>query len=193
MSEDPDRCGITIDLELRDPAWVGLQEAVERARPAALAALAAAPEAAALPRPLELSLVLADDAFVRALNRDYRGQDKATNVLSFASLDEPAAPGVTSAGAAGAPLLLGDVIVARETIAREADEAGKTLAEHLSHLVVHGVLHLLGYRHEADAEAARMEALEVAILLGLGIADPYADRQPDAPARAITAGSGARP
>ncbi|MGF1608009.1 MAG: rRNA maturation RNase YbeY [Kiloniellales bacterium] len=173
MSEDPDSSGITIDLDLRDPTWVGLQEAVEQARRAARAALAAAPEAARLPRPLELSLVLADDAFVRRLNRDYRGQDKPTNVLSFASLDEPAPP----CRAAGAPLLLGDVIVARETLQHEAGEAGKTVTDHLSHLVVHGVLHLLGYAHEAEAEARRMESLEVAILAELGIADPYATQR----------------
>lgn len=183
MSEDPDSCGITIDLELRDPAWTGLQRAVERARLAARAALVAAPEAAHLPRPLELSLVLADDAFVRRLNRDYRGQDKPTNVLAFASLDAAPPSPLAPCGAAGAPLLLGDVVVARETLEREAGEAGRALADHLSHLVVHGVLHLLGYAHEADADAARMEALEIEILTGLGIADPYGTNQAGEPAR----------
>jgi probable rRNA maturation factor len=108
----------------------------------------------------ELSLVLADDATVRRLNHEYRGKDSATNVLSF----PPAFDDET---------LLGDVVLAEETVRREAVEQGKARADHATHLVVHGCLHLLGYDHEDDEEARRMEALEVEILATLGVADPY--------------------
>ncbi len=117
----------------------------------------------------ELSLVLADDALVRTLNRDYRGQDKATNVLSFAALDDEDAPQPDDG-----PLLLGDVIIAFETTRTEAETEGKPLADHLAHLVVHGVLHLLGFDHVDDDEAEEMETLERTILAALGVPDPYA-------------------
>ena len=110
-------------------------------------------------------MVLSDDSAVRALNRDHRGKDAPTNVLSF----PPAL--VPPAGARP----LGDVILAYETVRREALEQGKAAADHLRHLVVHGVLHLSGYDHETEAEAEEMEQLEREILAGLGIADPYAD------------------
>jgi len=119
-------------------------------------------------RAAELSLVLAGDPLVRSLNRRWRGHDAATNVLSF-----PAGDDAVGAG----PLLLGDVVLAYETVAREAQDQGKTLAAHLSHLVAHGVLHLLGWDHESDAEARRMEGLERRILARLGMADPYRLRE----------------
>ncbi len=115
--------------------------------------------------PLMLGLILTDDAEQRGLNRAYRGRDAATNVLAFA-LADPAAP-------AGAPVLLGDVVLAFETIEREATEQEKQLVDHLRHLVVHGVLHLLGFDHENAADAAAMEAREVEILERLGVPDPY--------------------
>lgn len=114
---------------------------------------------------VEVSITLADNATVRRANRQYRGRDKTTNVLSFAQNDgaEPPSP------------LLGDILLAWGTVRDEARDQGKTLADHLTHLVVHGVLHLLGYDHErSPAEAARQEAMEVTILAGLGVADPYA-------------------
>jgi probable rRNA maturation factor len=114
-----------------------------------------------------VSLVLAGDAAVRALNRRWRGRDSATNVLSFASGE---------AGGAGRTVLLGDVVLAFETVAREAAEQGKPLADHFAHLVAHGVLHLLGYDHVKAAEARRMEALERRVLAGLGVGDPYRAR-----------------
>ncbi len=114
--------------------------------------------------------MLSEDATVRALNRQWRGQDKPTNVLSFAAGAETAPP--------GAPCLLGDVVLAYETVAAEAKAQGKPMAHHLCHLVVHGVLHLLGFDHERAAEAERMEALETVILAGLGIADPYEPADP---------------
>jgi probable rRNA maturation factor len=108
--------------------------------------------------------VLADDASVQDLNARWRGKDAPTNVLAFAS-DEPPAK--------GKPVLLGDVVLAYETVSREAKEQGKRLADHLRHLVIHGVLHLLGYDHIKATPAKRMEALETRILASLGVADPY--------------------
>ncbi|WP_243404062.1 rRNA maturation RNase YbeY [Zavarzinia aquatilis] len=141
--------------------------------PAARAAFAAgAARCAALSGatgPAEIAITLSDDAEVRDLNRDWRGKDKPTNVLSF--------PGLEGAMAAllppEAPRPLGDIILAFETCRVEAEEQGKPLADHARHLVVHGVLHLLGYDHEEDAEAEEMEALETMVLAGLGIPDPY--------------------
>jgi probable rRNA maturation factor len=109
----------------------------------------------------ELSVVLASDARVRTLNRTYRGKDKPTNVLSF------------PAGDTGWPVL-GDVVIAQGVMRREARSENKTLAAHFSHLVVHGVLHLLGYDHVRDRDAAVMERLESEIMARLGFADPYA-------------------
>jgi len=151
-----------IELATLSPRWREALPGVEElCRAAAAAALATAPRRKAS----ELSLVLADDATVRDLNRRWRGQDRPTNVLSF------------PAGGGPAPVaLLGDVVLAFETVAREADEQGKSLGDHLAHLVVHGVLHLLGHDHEQDRAAKRMEALETGILAGLGIADPYRAR-----------------
>ena len=163
MSARTKRPPATIDVVERAAVWRRtLPDAPEICRTAAAAALA---RGAAGVAGAELSIVLADDALIAKLNRTYRGIAKPTNVLSFASA-EPARR--------RAPLrLLGDVVVAHGTIAREARAQGKTLADHLTHLVVHGVLHLLGFDHERAAEARRMETLEVAILGGLGVADPY--------------------
>ena len=114
----------------------------------------------------EVSLVFADDARIRGLNRQYRGKDRPTNVLSF-----PAAS--LGSGRLGPPL--GDIVLARETIAAEATAEGLDFADHLTHLIIHGFLHLVGYDHETDDEAAVMEQLETAILGRLGIADPYTE------------------
>jgi probable rRNA maturation factor len=119
--------------------------------------------------PVELSVTLAGAAEQRRLNRDYRGLDTPTNVLAFPALD-PETPLPR-----GAPVLLGDVVLACETVACEASEQDKPFADHLRHLVVHGVLHLLGYDHRTPAEAAEMETLETAILARLGVPDPYRD------------------
>lgn len=119
-----------------------------------------------MPDDAELSLLLTDDAHIRVLNRQWRDQDKPTNVLSFPSADEDDdEPGP----------LIGDVIVAHETTAREAAEEGKSFEDHFTHLLVHGLLHLFGYDHIEDDEAEEMEAFETEILAGLGVADPYAD------------------
>jgi probable rRNA maturation factor len=114
----------------------------------------------------ELCIVLSDDRHVRQLNRDYRGKDKPTNVLSFAALD-------AGKPDSDMPWHLGDVILALGVVRKEAAKQRKALDDHLTHLVVHGVLHLLGYDHEEDDEAERMEALEIAALKRLGIGNPY--------------------
>ena len=120
---------------------------------------------------MEVSIVLADDAFVQNLNRDYRDQDKPTNVLSFSALQEEEKTKLP----ADAPKLLGDVVVAYETTAAEARDQGKPLGDHLSHLVIHGMLHLLGHDHQTASRANEMEKLEIDVLAGLEIANPYAD------------------
>ncbi len=157
----------TIDVTVTCPDWDG---ALPDAVPACSRAAAAALEAAVRQTPdgAEISLLLTDDAMMRTLNRDYRGQDKATNVLSFALADD-APHGQGEAVDA----MLGDVVLAFETISREAAEQGKSLADHTAHMIVHGVLHLLGFDHQTDDEAADMETLEKSILAELGIADPY--------------------
>jgi probable rRNA maturation factor len=127
---------------------------------------AAAVLGAELPGPVEVSLVLTDDAAIRLLNRAHRGKDRATNVLSF-PLEAP------GSGAGSAPAMIGDIVLAAETVAREAAEQGKTVESHVSHLMIHGMLHLLGYDHERDREAEEMERREVAALERLGFADPY--------------------
>jgi len=157
-----------IDLLLDDPRWRAVESVASLVRRAARAALKR--QARGL-RAAELGLVLADDARLRSLNRTWRGIDRPTNVLAFPAdgvgdgfaLDVPGAP----------PRQLGDVVLAYETVAAEARTQGKPIGAHLSHLVVHGVLHLLGFDHETAAEAADMEAVEIAILAGLGWPDPY--------------------
>jgi probable rRNA maturation factor len=160
---------VDIDVLVQTEAWTtAVPAAVEICRRAAAAALRLGDPA--LPAG-EASICLADDAFVRVLNHRYRGQDRPTNVLSFAGMTgaERAA-----AGRDGRPVTFGDIVVAYETTAAEAEDEAKGVAEHLSHLVVHGMLHLLGYDHETRAEAEAMERLETETLASLGVADPYA-------------------
>lgn len=121
---------------------------------------------------IEIGVRLSDDGAVRVLNRDYRNKDKPTNVLSFAAL-ESAEDADAFMMAPDMPLMLGDIVIARETCAREAIEQNKSLKNHLVHLAVHGTLHLVGYDHMVDDEAEEMEELERQILAGLGIDDPY--------------------
>ena len=113
----------------------------------------------------ELSVVFSDDTHIRRLNAGWRDRDKPTNVLSFPAF--PVKPGEKL------PPMLGDIVLASETVAREAELEGKPLDHHITHLVVHGVLHLLGHDHESDADADCMEALETRILADLGVPDPY--------------------
>jgi probable rRNA maturation factor len=116
-------------------------------------------------RRAEVGVVLADDPFIRRLNRDHRGKDAPTNVLSF-PLDGDGAT-------ADKPVLLGDVVLAYRTIRREAKAEGKRIASHAAHMLVHGTLHLLGFDHERDRAARVMEGHEVRILKRLGVPDPY--------------------
>lgn len=123
----------------------------------------------------ELAVMLTDDSGIQTLNQNWRGIDKPTNVLSFPAL-QPTGP----VGPDDAPRMLGDIAIAYQTTRREADEEHKPFDHHLSHLAVHGFLHLIGYDHENDGEAEAMEGLEREILAQLGIPDPYADRDPRA-------------
>jgi probable rRNA maturation factor len=120
----------------------------------------------------ELAVMLTDDAGIRTLNLNWRGIDKPTNVLSF-----PALPPTGAGGPDDAPRMLGDIAIAYETTRKEADDEQKPFDHHLSHLAVHGFLHLIGYDHEKDDDAEKMESLEQEILAQLGIPDPYADRE----------------
>ncbi|RWN14680.1 MAG: rRNA maturation RNase YbeY [Mesorhizobium sp.] len=153
---------VDIDISVEAGNWpdeASLTRLVDRAVKAAFAETGVAGRS-------ELSLVFTDDAHVRVLNAGWRGKDKPTNVLSF-----PAFP-----FAQGGPLppMLGDIVLAAETVAHEAALEDKPVENHITHLVIHGLLHLLGYDHEAEAEAEAMEAVERAVLARLAIPDPYA-------------------
>jgi probable rRNA maturation factor len=168
---DPDGPS-TIAVALDAPAWrahlVDLEGVCRRASSATLERV---PTPAWLAR-AEISILLTDDATARRLNATYRGQDRPTNVLSFPTFERipETLPGHMSL----ATVPLGDVVLALETVRTEAAAARTSLSDHLSHLVVHGCLHLLGYDHQSVDDAARMEGLEQTILAALGIADPYA-------------------
>jgi probable rRNA maturation factor len=157
-----------IDVAVPCTAWTEACPAAEAVVGKA-ARLALGGGAITLIAPLVIGVRLTDDDEQRRLNRAYRGKDAPTNVLAFplADLADPLPP--------GSPLLLGDVVLAFETVRREAEVQGKPLADHLRHLVVHGVLHLLGFDHDSELDAAAMEAREVEILAALGVPDPYRD------------------
>lgn len=164
---------LEVAVLIQDARWRDDLPSAERcARTAVEAAWRDLPSAArpGAPAGAEVSVVLTDDATVRVLNRDYRDRDTPTNVLSFANLEDLNAPELPD----DVPVLLGDIVLARETVLGEAAQQGKVPDHHLSHLCVHGLLHLLGYDHLADTDAAAMEDLERRILDRLGIADPYA-------------------
>lgn len=158
---------ISVDVVVDAAGWPPEEDLVALAEAAVAAAAARADvgDGAA-----EVVVAFADDARVRELNRDFRGKDSATNVLSFPAPEDLPGPG---------PRALGDVILARETVAAEAAAEGKTVENHVCHLVVHGFLHLLGYDHETDAEAERMERLETEVLASLGVPDPYGSTEAD--------------
>lgn len=145
-----------IDIAIGHEPW---SEAVPNIKALAVMAVGQVMQTLDTPKLGELSLAFINDADIQALNRDYRGKDKATNVLSFP--DNGPAP------------LLGDIVFAFETIQREASEKSVAFQDHLSHLIMHGFLHLQGYDHETEAEAAQMEALEIKALAALNIDNPY--------------------
>ena len=175
--EDPEpsgRLAVTILDEAGDwGAFASREEAILRVA----AALVRHPACAAV-HGAEACVVLANDAMVRSLNRDYRGKDASTNVLSFPfqapafarRSDDTEREAVEPAE----PRHLGDVVLAAETVGREADAQGIPPLHHLQHLVVHGLLHLLGFDHDTEPQAETMEGLEVEILATLGVPDPYA-------------------
>ena len=156
---------LEIEIVRHSELWDSIEvsgDALSRAALAAFAASSAAPDA-----PREVTLVLTDDDEMRELNRTWRGKDSSTNVRSF-PVGEPVGE------AHGEPSPLGDIVLAGEAVIEEAKVKGIPAADHAAHLVVHGMLHLLGFDHERDADAERMESLETKVLAGLGIADPYA-------------------
>jgi probable rRNA maturation factor len=165
MAQNPEFGGETpvdIDVFVEAGDWAAeaeLTRLVDRAVAAALAETGAGGAS-------ELSVVFSDDAHIRALNAEWRGKDKPTNVLSFPAFSFPKGGKL--------PPMLGDIVLASETVAREAALEDKPLENHITHLVIHGLLHLLGHDHETEAEAEEMEAIERAALARLAIPDPYA-------------------
>jgi len=153
----------SVEIIIESPLWEaepGIEATLQRAVSETSAAITT--------EDVELAIVLTNDARIRVLNHAWRGFDKPTNVLSFPAGDR--------GGGQGAPALLGDIVIAYETTKREAQAQGTPFLHHLSHLTVHGFLHLRGYNHEADDEAETMERLERQILARLEIPDPYAAR-----------------
>lgn len=157
---------VAITLDIRPPGWPEEVELVSLTRRAIDAALAEVPPNVVSAAAGEVSILFTQDPDMRTLNRRWRGIDRSTNVLSFPY------SGVTPKGE---PRPLGDIVLARKTLFEEAMRDGKTFADHMTHLVVHGFLHLLGYDHCEEQAAMEMENLEVRILAAIGIADPYTD------------------
>ena len=165
---------MTTDTLIEDARWgdLGLDALADQATDATLAYLGLEPAA------FELCLMGCDDARIAELNADFRGKPQPTNVLSWPSedraADEPGQPPMLPIpDPTGMPTELGDIAIAYETCAREALDAGKSMTDHVTHLIIHGTLHLLGFDHIEDTDAAIMEATEVKILGNLGISDPY--------------------
>lgn len=167
---------IEIDVAVEEPSWDSAcpdhENLIRRAVDLVFAHSPVARDLIAFGVEPEISVVLANDNAVHELNRDYRDKDKPTNILSFAMQDgedgweAPAHPG---------PCALGDLVVAFETVEREAEAESKPFADHFTHLIIHGMLHLLGYDHIEDAEAEAMEGLEIQILSTINIKNPYTD------------------
>lgn len=171
----PTSAGPSVDLGLSIEAgdWGDPADLEARAGEVLAAAMCDLSENEAQPfpdEPPEVSLVLGDDEMVKAINSEWRGQAKPTNVLSFPAFE------LTPGGMPGP--MLGDIILARETIEREASELGKPVDEHIAHLIVHGFLHLFGYDHIENDDAEKMEAIETRILISLDLSDPYGCSEP---------------
>ncbi len=169
MPADPDPApsepNLDIDVDVRARAWADAFPDIEADCNRAIAAAWRLIDR--VDRWHEVSVVLADDAFQASLNATYRGKETPTNVLSFPSgVDAASVP-------AEAPLPLGDIVLALETVQRESAELDVPLQDHFSHLLVHGMLHLVGFDHETERDAEEMESLEVKVLATLGVANPY--------------------
>lgn len=166
MPEAAEHAEPLVEVILEDPRWheAGIEALSERAAHAALSGVGRDPER------YEIALLACSDARIAGLNADFRGKPKPTNVLSWPDFDGP----VPEPDADGeARLFLGDIAIAFETCRREAEEGAIPFDHHVTHLVVHGVLHLLGHDHESDAEAEEMEALETNVLASMGVPNPY--------------------
>lgn len=162
---------MTVDVIIEDARWanVGLDALADKAATGVFAALG-------LDADWEICIMACDDARIAELNAEFREKPTATNVLSWPSEERGAeVDGTHPASPEGPDPELGDIAIAFETCAREAREAGKSFEDHVTHLLVHGILHLLGYDHIRDQDATLMEALETKILGKMGIADPYRD------------------
>lgn len=163
---------LLIDVAIQDPEW----EDLKGIETLALETVHMAMQMVDLPEPLqgramEISVALANDDLIRILNREYREKNSPTNVLTFATLDEGELQSED-------PVNLGDIVLSYQTVRRESQEQEKFLQDHVAHLLVHGTLHLLGYRHQDDDEANIMETLEIRILEKLGVQNPYTETIP---------------
>lgn len=168
-----DMTQLDIQIAVEADGWAdetALEALASRVLGAAETYLAKAEDQPFPKQPTEVSLVFADDEMIREVNAEWRNKDKPTNVLSFPAF--PLTPGKMPGP------MLGDIIIARETVEREADELEKSFEDHLTHLMVHGFLHLFGYDHIETDDAEEMEALETRILAELGLSDPYAGQDP---------------
>lgn len=168
---------ISVDVEVEQDNWpINADEGSRLCRSFALATISKAHRLKPIDQlyagDAEMAVRLTSDKELGALNYQYRGLNKPTNVLSFAALDAEG-PALLD----GAPLFLGDIAIAGETVVREAREQKKTVRDHLAHMVVHGTLHLLGFDHENEADAEKMEAFEREILCDFDIEDPYQDQE----------------
>ena len=152
----------SITIQVQSPLWEAEPAAEQTVRDAIAAAAATLSTA-----DNEVSILLTDDKAIRLLNREWRGIDKPTNVLSF--------PAATTKASVRMPLF-GDIVIAYETLKRECDDEGRIFLHHLAHLTVHGFLHLIGYDHQVEAQAEEMEGLESKIMTRLQMPDPYLAR-----------------
>ena len=166
---------MTVDIVIEDPRWTDIEPSAQTATDAALERLGLEPSI------FEISILACDDSCIAALNADFRGKPKPTNVLSWPSDERAAAMDgeMPLPPQPGPDTELGDIAIAYDTCAREAAAAGKSMQDHTIHLLVHGTLHLLGFDHERDGDATLMEALETEILGKLGISDPYKEETGD--------------
>lgn len=144
------------DISISDKKWLNL---VENTEAVIMAAVSSVRDESGEPQPGELSIALVSDTDIQELNHTYRDKDKPTNVLSFPAI--------------GPAPIMGDIIIARETVIREAQEKQISVKDHLQHMVIHGYLHLSGYDHETESDAQIMESLEIRALARLGVANPY--------------------